>query len=469
MIEQASLVTRPAGGIIERAARILVIAAVVGSAIQAVWAARGLYADGAWFTWTVLTTGDFAIHISRAVEHFVTQVPLVIAMDLGVDDMDALARFQTVGSGAFAILLWASALTVLWRDRQFWPMVVIFSVVFLNSGFMSIGEYNLAYALVALAALAAAILLRSGAVPRGGRVGLVIIGVLLLATYESMLILGPVLLVMVLIRLRRRDADRGAMHRWTRWSLTIAAVLFAAGTVIGGLNIVFPRDPTNLGGAADVIGILGLDRELVVTVVAGLVFFVLRVLLPRSWRWVASLVVVVPGVLLLLHGSLWAHPWMHYAARTVVCLAMAGMLMLLIIGDWRDRRVAARGSRGGSEDAVRNGLGERLTGAIAVVGPVVLFAGMLVPVVVHTFGFAAWLRDFDILVSQPGGQVALADTSLDPVATSDYGWPWTNAFLSRLMQGDGDVIILSPGVEPADDLVLPGPLPERYDSSALLP
>jgi hypothetical protein len=445
----------PTSHILWALARWTVILGVVLLAAQTVWAARGLYADGSFFTWSVLTRENFYAHISRLGVHTITQAPLVLAVALGVDDMGALARLQSFGSGGLAILLWALALVVLFRQRLFWPMVVIFSVVFLNAGFMSIGEFNLAGGLVAVAA---AILLRDGPLPRGARVGLVVLGIAMLATYESFVMLGPLLMVLVILRQRRGGVDEGETRLWTVWSLRISIGLFAAATLIAAINILFPRDPNNLAGAAAVRFVLESDPQLTLSVLAGVVYFALRALLPARFRFIAGLVLVVPAAIILLTPSMWAHPWMHYAARSVVSASMFVMLALAAYSEWRARRPGAELESSAALTWFRAEL-------LRLVGPVAFFVALSVPLIWHTFGFVKWVNQVDAIVSQPGGLLALEETTLDPAATSDYGWPWTNPFLSQLLHEDGnDAIILSPGETQEDHGELPGPIPDRFET-----
>jgi len=84
------------------------------------------------------------------------------------DGPAVLIRFQSFGLIAIPLAIWVGALAAQWRKPLYWAFVAMFAVVQLNSGFMAVGEYLLAYALVALSA---AMLLRDvrPAVPATGR------------------------------------------------------------------------------------------------------------------------------------------------------------------------------------------------------------------------------------------------------------------------------------------------------------
>jgi len=182
---------------IELAARHAVIVLILLAAMQATYAARGLYADGAYYLWKVLESQTFFLFPSRGITQLVTQLPVVAAIRLGVTDVGMLARLQSFGTAGFPMIVWAVTFVVLLRHQLFWPFVAIFAVTFLNSGFFSVGEYNCASAFVALSA---AILLRGHLKPWSCAV-LVLSAVMLPLSYETLAFLGPGLAFLAFLRL----------------------------------------------------------------------------------------------------------------------------------------------------------------------------------------------------------------------------------------------------------------------------
>ena len=142
----AEPITRP---VLERTLGQLVIVAVLASGVVGVLTQRNLYQDGPNFLWqSVRSESFFSEH--RHLAHWVTQLPLVAALKLGVTQLWLLSYIQAIGIILLPFAVWAVALHVIRRHPMFWPMVMVFAATFLNSTFFSIGEYNFATAFMAL-------------------------------------------------------------------------------------------------------------------------------------------------------------------------------------------------------------------------------------------------------------------------------------------------------------------------------
>jgi hypothetical protein len=411
------------------------------SLVQSVWAARGLFADGAYYMWVVLSTGEASTYPSRILTQLVTQAPLIAAIDLGVDDVAVLVRLQSIGTAALPVAIWIAALVVVIRHSIFWPMVAVFAIVFLNTGFMSVGEYNMAYA---LAGLSFALLARPGPVMRGGRVLLVILAALMPFSYESIALLVPLLGLMIILKVRAGAFSDGPTTRWTVIALVLILLFYAVAAVVAAVNIIVPRDATNIAGAADFLGAFQLDLQLTISVLGGLAFLAAAYLLPARLHWIGGSLALAAGVWILAQPTLWAQPWMHFISRTVVGVVMLVMLTIIWLGETLRPDATAR----------RSGV-SRLVPAVGVLA---LFLALLAPLTLHTHRLANWTRQFDLIVSEPGSPIPLTETALPPAA--DYSWTWTNPFLSQVL-GEGEVIILSPGLT-LDDQQLPGEILPRF-------
>lgn len=433
-------------GLLDRGARPAVLTLILFSAVQSVWAARGLFADGGAYMWTVLSTESFFTYPSRVVAQVFTQFPLVAAIALGVDDVGVLARLQSFGTAAIPVLLWGLALAAVVRQRMFWPMVVIFAVTFFNSGFMSVGEYNLAYSLVALSFV---LLVRKGRLTRAARVGLIFSALLMLFCYESVAVLAPLLGLLLVIRMRWGSSDHGAPRLSTRVFLWILLSLYAAATVVGVLNILSPRDAQNFAGASDFLTPLMLDRQLAISAVAGLLALFGQYFLPARFRWLGAGAAIFAAGWILLQPAVWAHPWMHFVARTAVGIAMFLMLAMVAIGEWRESK------RPEQQSAVPQ-----------LVGGVAIFFALFWPLTVGTASYAQWLAEFDGKVSKAGDPVLIEESGLDQSLTADYGWTWTNPHLSQVL--GGGLVVLSPGDSLDSPPALPAPILDRFANDAPL-
>lgn len=420
------------------------------AAAQATLDLRGLYGDGAYYFWSELQAHGFYFYPSRVVAQFVTQLPVVTAMNFGVSDVSVLARLQSFGVAAIPMIMWVLAFYVLRRSWMFWPFVAMFAVTFLNSGFLSIGEYNFAYALVALCA---AIML-VGTFGRWGLLGLVAASAMLPFSYESLAHLGPLLSVLVLIRLR--GAFKSDLRdRLKITALFIALAMYVAATIISVVWIVFPRDATNLAGAADFSWPLFNDRQLVLSGALATVYILAACFGgPRIRRWAAIPLGLLS--LILIDHAFWDEPWKAFGSRAVTGVALFVLLAVIVIGRLREERRARRGV-----------VDERLP-SWSWLPAILLLAVQLVPMTVHTAGWSGWLSQFKYVVDTSSGTHTNEETVLRFSNTSLYVWPWTNPFLSvDLASHNGAAIILSPNLKPGDQQI-PAELPARYEKFATL-
>ncbi len=416
------------------ARRTVVVIALAIGALGAL-ASRSLHADGAYYLWFMVQHQCFFTYPDRVFAQVLTQLPPVLAMWLGVDYVPALVILQGIGLTVLTTAVWAAALTVLHRHRLFWTMAVAFAVTYLNSGFMSVGEFNLAYALVALCA---AILLCDS--PRGAHwVALVASAVILLRSYESLVFLGPLLAGLVVLALRRPLFRSSRIITVVLWC---AGGLFALATVLSGWSIVFPRDVTNRQTASDVIGPLLRDPQFVVSSLIALAFVLAAALLRGRARGallgllgLACLVILLPG--------LWARPGLHYDTRVLV----GGVLFVLILaGVLLHRRAPEQPTSGW-------------------VVAVALLVALSVPFVAQTVGYARWLATFQDVLADNRGPVLLQNTLLIG-ESSLYAWSWTHPYLSVLLRpADSDVI-----VQPADTIFQDAPagLPAGFRTGRLI-
>ena len=204
-------------------------------------AVRGLYADGSFYLLYTLHNDDFFhVNPTRYFAEIVTQLPVVVAMHSGVSDTAMLIRLHSVGLVVIPLGLWVGALMAQWRRPMLWALVAMFAVTQLNSGFMAIGEYNLAYALVVLSA---ALLLRARALRWWQLVVLVTTAVLATLSYEALVYLGPVLIALAVARLMGVRGI-GAARSWAeRAALILLCVVYTAATAVAAWSIRDPRVP----------------------------------------------------------------------------------------------------------------------------------------------------------------------------------------------------------------------------------
>ncbi len=411
-----------------------------------IWACRGVFADDAFYLWTLTTTGEPFTYPSRAFGQLVMQAPVTLGMHLGVDDAPTLLRLQSLGAIGIPAAMWAAALVVLRRDRAFWPLAVVAALVVGTSGFMSIGEYNLAYAAVGVSA---AFLLREGPLTRAALVALPVLAALMLFSYEGLIVLLPFLAVLLVLRVRTL---RRSGHRWRGlWPLGATLVLYATAAGICAWYIRFPRDPRNLGTAADIL--LPLQRsEQLRLALAAVVLLVAAWLIPVFWmRVIAGALATTAAVVVLIRPDGWSTPGTHYDARALVALAMLVLLTLIALG-------TARRSRRPDEPAEST-----VAGAATAIGVGALLVALTLPLTLQTVEFAGWLAAVDRTVSEPGAPLPVDEAGLPAAGTALFAWGWTSPYLSRLLGEPDGIVLLAPGTTP-ETAPVPAPLPARFDT-----
>ncbi|WP_250624171.1 hypothetical protein [Pinirhizobacter soli] len=233
-------------------------AATVAYALHAIYAIatyRHLYGDAAWFLLKVISDGlpthfydDFAtqFYFSRFVAYWLTQLPTVIAVHLGVTSNAVLSWI--LGATYFGHRL--ASLALCWRIAgRTNPFMLLFPLFGLfagtiNSDIYIVTEIHIAASFLWPIALYLTLSLRRDGIYSS----LAVFGILVAAfTYEAWAFLAP-LLALGLFWLGRVDKAR-------KQPVAIYLAL-AFNAAINWAAILFPRDPTNKDGF--VKGILGI-------------------------------------------------------------------------------------------------------------------------------------------------------------------------------------------------------------------
>lgn len=359
----------------------------------------GLYADGAQYLLAILQhPGVFLGAQPRPFISAVTQLPVLAGLACGVHDLRTLAVLQSTGLVALPCAVWMWALLQHRTSRLFWHAATMWAVTFLVSGFFAVGEYNLTYALVGLAA---SLLLTECTAGRALVVAAV--GLVLLRSYQSMVFLGPALAGLAL--LARRPETSPVVRR----VLVVDAALFVAAALWTLPQVFGAHSMERVDQATDVVTLVR-DPALVTAGVA-VVGHALRsrrlLLVPMS-----ALVVVFALT------SVRAAPWDYYNARIA-----AGALLLPVM---LSAVLAARRPRDRSS--------AWLLPTAAVVALTAVFVG-------NCLAFAGWLDDFRNEVRGGTGVVAYENTALG----GRYVWGWTNPALSVLLRSrPGQELVANP-------------------------
>ena len=420
---------------LERSARWFVVLAIVALAALSVIAAKALLADGPYYMLGILENDRYLdFDRARSFAMIITQTPVVVAIRMGERDVITLIYLFSLGLIGIPALLWTVALAIQWRSSVFWILAIGFCVTQLTSGFCSISEYNLAYALTAFCF---SVMLRPSLGLAAG-FALVLAACVLMRAYESTAYLGPLLAVIA------GDRIRNCMGRASRaeiGSLAIALVLFAAGAAIAAWSITHPRDPANLANAAD-MSWLRSSWQLAFTALVVAICVCVGSCPPRA-RAVLAAIAIAASVAYAITPAMWSSAEMNYRSRTVSGLML---FAILAVAWWRHR--SQRAVHAAPESAMP---------ALALM----LFAALSVPAFVNTWRFGAWLKSFE--------RVALARTDWIPIDQTpagreggylaSYPWGWTSPSLSIVLRANSDGGLLnSPaysGWDPFDPRKLP--------------
>lgn len=299
------------------------------SLAYAVVTARSLYDDGTYYFLRVLQADGFTeMLFSRGHAAYLFQLPVVIALKLGIHDLPHL-QFA-FGIGCFCAWPLVMAMCLWLSPKNFWLVALACGAGYLNAAFVAVGEHVVTHAFFwpvcfaivfvrPLTPAAAAMLLGSAA--------------MLFRSYESMLFLGPVLGLLAL----RRASGEG--KSWLRIVFLLAMILLFASVPISLDGMLHPCTSSNVGSFST--GLLGVLAAPGWTI--GWTLFWVALMLACFFRqarqWLAhpaSIVLLATGILLWGAWPLLApaqlDPYKQYEARfldLLVPLALLGVALIV--------------------------------------------------------------------------------------------------------------------------------------------
>lgn len=389
----------------------IVAALLWGLAAYDTYACRGLFWDGAAFLVSIVDTGTFHdFYPARAHVGYVTQLPVLIALKLGVTNLKILAMIQTAALFAVPVGLYHYALS---RARRDWLLLatvaVVVALVYLPTSFFIIGEYNTVYA----SATAAMVTVLTADRRRAyDGVLLCALGLLSVRSYEAMVYFGPLLAAAMLWWRHRLPAD----DRPGRLLGAVAALGFISGGLVSSFTIVEYWSHPHFALVRLAVLDFWQDPQFVVPVACLGLFAVVSLIWP-GWlrsRAPALLILVAAGaVISTLKFRDWFQPEAmvfppaHYVARTAAgCLLWALLVVMWLHVAWRDnppRLLAA--------------LREETVGRRLAMAMVVLVLAAAVPDIVLTRLWTGYLDFYSGVVRSHTGTVSVA-------TLPGRVWPW---------------------------------------------
>jgi hypothetical protein len=293
------------------------------------WLARGLFADGSAALLYMMHDGGYALfYDSRQTLIAVTQTPAAVALRLGVSDTHLLARLLSVGLFFVPTAYYHACLHRARRDPALLGAVLLaIAVVFLPTSFFILGEYNTILAAV----LFAAVVLATADRPTAGDAAMLIVtAAILMRSYETMLVFGPLVAGLIVWRLRL-----WAERAWAAWLHGLAALLFIASAGFSLQSILGPHVPGHVHETLAGIGLFWTNLQfilplaaLVVVALAGLV--APRLLESRGLYLFAGILLVMLALCPLLwlgDGAMRPFPKAHYHSRMVAGVVAAAIAL----------------------------------------------------------------------------------------------------------------------------------------------
>lgn len=393
---------------------ILLIIFLLG--LLGIYSANGLYADGSAFLYTILTTKSFNdFDKPREFAQLITQAPVVMAVRFNVLDITKLIYFHSIGLVGIPVLIWISALGQHIKTEYFWTLLVAYSATHLTSGFFSAGEYNLTYALTALCFA----LINKEKPSALSSIALIFSAFAITLTYEATAFLGPMLFVLGATKLLNSDENQSPIYRI---SLVVACFFFAASSAIAVWSIIFPRDPANMAGAANVA--LLIESNHFIYLAAMIFIFFISPLFSKEFRYLICLVPIVLGGTYILDSSFWNSPEKNYAFRS-----LSGLILFLVLS------YAMLASAISQKWPRREG-----SDLCIITASSILFATLAAPMAIQTYHFSVWIKRFEKTVTNTSNWVHIDRT--DDYTKSGYHqefiWGWSNPVLSMVLKGSNE-------------------------------
>lgn len=419
-----------------------IISTIFCVGVLGVYANLGLFADGSYFLLSILTSRTFFdFYTTREFAQMITQVPVLIAIKLGMTHLNTLIHLHSLGVIGVPLGFWIAALFKQFKTDLFWLFVIAFNACYLSSGFFAIGEYNVTYAMVALSG---SILLNDQRYKKIDYAGLLFLASFLTLSYESMCYLGPLLSALTLIRFWLTDKTSLLLKN----TLILVAILFVVGSIISVYSILSPQNPTSLlralMGTAFVLG----SMQLLYLLMILFLFITYLYFEKKICLFFAGFISITH----IINVHFWNPPGMNYHFRI-----FSGLILFVIISTAsvyhftyqpRARKLLnekipyLRHSRAIKIHSKFCDLFDKTRQCKPTAFAGLCFASLMIPFYIEIIGFYTWASRYEQVVITQKGFISVDEAKL---SNSRYHWGWTNPCLSILLRGNkpGAVILNS--------------------------
>ena len=412
---------------IDRFLKLFSVAAIILIGMAGVYAARGLYSDGAYWLVEMLPRGGFYIFDPhRAYVQILVQMPVAAAIWLGSLNLNSLIHLHSAGFVGVPLVFWLGALALQFKTRLFWLFLMAFTVSYLRSNFFAAGEFSVAYGMTAFCT---SVLLRQQ-ISHLQAALMLLTAIVLTHSYEATLFLGVFLAAVAGVRLAKVSHDRRSL----RALLVLALVIFLIAAYVGGRSVLFERS-YNGKGAANLSALTEIHL-LYLMVMPALIALLYTEYARRYKAWLLLGIILMAG-LYILYVLRWDHTnisygYLSYAYRTLCCFLLLGVLSIAVALRFWPQVFKATSPPVSADRCI-------------AVGTAVFFVTMAGLMIYHTQGYYKWAQRFE--------QVAVSlktNTPIDqtPINTNHgftygYNWGWGNPSLSILLRGNAEAMVLN--------------------------
>lgn len=425
--------------------QILVIFLIAALAILEIYAVLGLYADGSFFLVNILKSKYFFdFYKARCFSQLITQVPIVFAIKIGIDNLNILIRLHSFGLIAVPVGFWISALIMQIKTDLFWIFVTAFSICYLSSAFFAIGEYNLPYSMTAFIS---ALLLRER-IGLTGRLALLFSSFGIILTYETMVFLGPLLFAICIFRFVVEDEKHVCL---SKVETSLCSIFFWVSAIISLLSILSPGPGHAAGAFSDF---------LLMMMSPHFVYLLLMVFLYITSLFIAKkLCLLLAGAISIAHViniSFWSFPEMNYRFRLlsgVMLFFLMGFSALYYFLQRIDVIICKKQLNQISVTCFFSFLKKcrEIIFKMRQIKPssmaMLLFISSIIPFFIQTVDFYYWGKAYEQEIRTRTGFVPIQNTK---IAHSPYNWFWTNASLSMVLRGNHSGAIIINGTNYSD-------------------
>jgi hypothetical protein len=403
----------------------LIFLVIIG--VSGVYAARGLYADGAYWLVEMLPRGGFYIFDPhRAYVQMMVQAPVAIAIWLGVQDLSSLIRLHSFGFVCVPLLCWFAALALQFKSRLFWFFLMAFSVSYLRSNFFAAGEFSVAYGMTAFCT---SVLLREQ-ISRLQAIAMLLTATVLTHSYEATMFLGLFLAALVAIRLRKVSID----SRSVRFLLNVSFLVFLVSVYVGARSTFFER-AYNGKGAANLSAFT--EIHLLYLMAMPALIATIAISLPHRIRtWMATGITLM-AICYMAYIFRWdqtniSYGFLSYAYRTLCCFLLLGVLSVAVAFQFWPSFFMMKA-------------GHNAANGYLVQGAMIFFVTMVGPLLYHTLGYSKWLQKFEQTAVSLTEHKAIDKTNINSNSgmMHGYNWGWGNPSLSILLRGNAEAMVLN--------------------------